>query len=142
MRAIVPQRSLSRSVTTRRRWSPARRLYGNLPPADRPGSAMATRTDQLHSHQFMLQRVVGALAMRDPDPVSSPLRRIGGALLASVLVAALALAAVGVYGAAAPGGGTRLARRQRGHRREGDRGPVRLPRRRAATRCSTTPPRC
>jgi type VII secretion protein EccB len=65
---------------------------------------MASRTDQLHSHQFTLQRVVSALAMRDPDPSSSPMRRIGGALLASVMLAALAVAAVGVYGVLRPGG--------------------------------------
>jgi type VII secretion protein EccB len=65
---------------------------------------MASRTDQLHSHQFARQRVIGALAMRDPDPASSPLRRIGGALFAGVMIAALALAAVGVYGVIRPGG--------------------------------------
>ena len=59
---------------------------------------MASRSDQLHSHQFTLQRVVGALAMRDPDPASSPMRRIGGALFLGVMLAALGLAAVGVYG--------------------------------------------
>jgi type VII secretion protein EccB len=67
---------------------------------------MASRSDQLHSHQFTLQRVVGALAMRDPDPVSSPMRRIGGALFASVMIAVLAVAAVGVYGLLRPGGGS------------------------------------
>lgn len=66
---------------------------------------MASRSDQLHSHQFALQRAVGALAMRDPDPGSSPLRRIGGALFASVLIAVLAVAAVGVYGLLRPGTG-------------------------------------
>lgn len=66
---------------------------------------MASRSDQLHSHQFTLQRVVGALAMRDPDPVSSPLRRIGGALFAGIMFAVLAVAAVGVYGVLRPGGG-------------------------------------
>ncbi len=66
---------------------------------------MASRSDQLHSHQFMLQRAVGALAMRDPDPVSSPMRRIGGALFASVMIAVLAVAAVGVYGVLRPGTG-------------------------------------
>ncbi len=66
---------------------------------------MASRSDQLHSHQFTLQRAVGALAMRDPDPVSSPMRRIGGALFASVMIAALAVAAVGVYGVLRPGTG-------------------------------------
>jgi type VII secretion protein EccB len=68
---------------------------------------MASRSDQLHSHQFALQRVVGALAMRDADPSSSPMRRIGGALFASVMLAALGLAAVGVYGLLKPGGNER-----------------------------------
>jgi type VII secretion protein EccB len=67
---------------------------------------MATRSDQLHSHQFAMQRLVGALAMRDPDPPASPFRRIGTALLAGVMLAALALAAVGVYGVIRPGGNT------------------------------------
>jgi len=67
---------------------------------------MASRSDQLHSQQFTLQRVVGALAMRDADPAVSPLRRIGGSLVASVLIAALAVAAVGVYGVLRPGGST------------------------------------
>jgi hypothetical protein len=66
---------------------------------------MASRSDQLHSHQFMLQRVVGALAMRDPDPASSPMRRIGGALFAGIMVAVLAVAAVGVYGVLRPAPG-------------------------------------
>lgn len=65
---------------------------------------MASRSDQLHSHQFMLQRVVGALATRDSDPVSSPMRRIGGALFAGVMLAVVALAAVGAYGVINPGG--------------------------------------
>src|SRR4029453_5230106 len=67
---------------------------------------MASRSDQLHSHQFTLQRAVGALAMRDPDPVSSPMRRIGGALFASVMIAVLAVAAGGVYGVLRPGTGS------------------------------------
>jgi type VII secretion protein EccB len=41
--------------------------------------------------------------MRDPDPVSSPMRRIGGALFASAMIAVLAVAAVGVYGVLRPG---------------------------------------
>jgi type VII secretion protein EccB len=66
---------------------------------------MASRSDQLHSHQFAQQRVVSALAMRDPDPVTSPGRRIGGALFAGVMIAMLAVAAVGVYGLLRPGTG-------------------------------------
>ncbi len=66
---------------------------------------MASRSDHLHSHQFTLQRAVGALAMRDADPAASPMRRIGGALFASVMIAVLGVAAVGVYGLLRPGGG-------------------------------------
>jgi type VII secretion protein EccB len=67
---------------------------------------MASRSDQLHSHQFALQRAIGALAMRDPDPVSSPMRRIGGGLFGGLMVAVLAVAAVGVIGALRPGTGS------------------------------------
>lgn len=73
---------------------------------DGEGPPVASRSDQLHSHQFTLQRVVGALAMRDPDPVASPLRRIGGAMFAGVLIAVLALVAVWVFGVVRPGGNT------------------------------------
>ncbi len=63
---------------------------------------MAPRSDSLHSHQFVVQRVVAALAVRDPDPIASPVRRIGATLIAGVLVALLAAAAVGAYGALRP----------------------------------------
>ena len=66
---------------------------------------MATRSDQLHSHQFALQRVVAAVALRDPDAPTSSLRRAGAALLAGTMVAALGLAAFGIYGLLRPGGG-------------------------------------
>lgn len=66
---------------------------------------MASRQDQLHSHQFMVQRVVSAVVLRETDPAQSPFRRAAGATLAGVLVAALALAAVAVYGVLAPGDG-------------------------------------
>jgi type VII secretion protein EccB len=65
---------------------------------------MPSRQDQLHSYQFMVQRVVAALVMRETDPAQSPFRRAGAAALASVLVAAIALAGVGVYGLIAGGG--------------------------------------
>ena len=66
---------------------------------------MATRSDQLHSHQFALQRVIAAVALRDPDAPTSSLRRAGGALLAGTMVGALGLAAFGIYGLLRPGGG-------------------------------------
>lgn len=67
---------------------------------------MPSRQDQLHSYQFMVQRVVAALVMRETDPAQSPFRRAAGATLASVLVAAIALAGVGVYGLIVGGGST------------------------------------
>lgn len=64
---------------------------------------MASRSDQLHSHQFSRQRAIAALAMRDPDPAAPAQRRINGALFASVMVALLAVAGAGVYGLLRPG---------------------------------------
>jgi type VII secretion protein EccB len=59
---------------------------------------MPSRQEQLHSYQFMVQRVVAALVMRDTDPAQSPFRRIAGATLAGALFAALGLAGAAVYG--------------------------------------------
>ncbi|HEX2770994.1 MAG TPA: type VII secretion protein EccB [Micromonosporaceae bacterium] len=67
---------------------------------------MPSRQDQLHSYQFMVQRVVAALVMRETDPAQSPFRRAAGATLASMLVAAIALGGVMVYGVFAGGGAT------------------------------------
>jgi type VII secretion protein EccB len=68
---------------------------------------MPSRQDQLHSYQFMVQRVVAALVMRETDPSQSPFRRVAGATLAGALVAAIALGAVGAYGIIAGGGSER-----------------------------------
>jgi type VII secretion protein EccB len=68
---------------------------------------MPSRQDQLHSYQFAVQRVVAALVMRETDPAQSPFRRTAGATLASVLIAAIALGAVGVYGVLTGAGNTR-----------------------------------
>ncbi|MDG4833887.1 type VII secretion protein EccB [Solwaraspora sp. WMMD1047] len=65
---------------------------------------MASRQDQLHSYQFLVQRVVSALVMRQTDPAQPPLGRAAGATLAGVLVAAIALGAVAVYGLVVGGG--------------------------------------
>jgi type VII secretion protein EccB len=68
---------------------------------------MPSRQDQLHSHQFAVQRVVSAMVTREPDPVPSPWRRIGGAAVVGILLAALSIGAVAVYGLLAPGGSGR-----------------------------------
>lgn len=59
---------------------------------------MPSRQDQLHSYQFMVQRVVSALVLRETDPPQSPFRRVAGATMASVLVAVVIAAGFGVYG--------------------------------------------
>jgi type VII secretion protein EccB len=59
---------------------------------------MASRTDQLQSYQFLTQRVIAALVMRETDPRQSPLRRGVGAVFAGVMVAVLIAAGFGVYG--------------------------------------------
>jgi len=59
---------------------------------------MATRRDQLHSYQFMTQRVISAFVMRETDPAQSPLRRGIGALFGGLMIAVLIGAAFGVYG--------------------------------------------
>ena len=59
---------------------------------------MATRRDQLHSYQFMNQRVISAFVMRETDPAQSPLRRGIGALFGGLMIAILIGAGFGVYG--------------------------------------------
>lgn len=68
---------------------------------------MATRRDQFQSYQFMVQRVVSALVLRETDPVQSPLRRMSGAAFGSVMLAVLAVGVVGVIGVIFPGGNDR-----------------------------------
>src|SRR3954447_24546475 len=65
---------------------------------------MSSRQDQLHSYQFMVQRVVAALVMRETDPPRSPFRRIAGSTLVGVLLAVLALGGVAAYSLVRPGG--------------------------------------
>ncbi|GAA1549667.1 type VII secretion protein EccB [Dactylosporangium maewongense] len=64
---------------------------------------MASRQDQLHSYQFMVQRVVAALVMREGDPPRSPFRRVAGATLVGVLLAALGIGGAAAYALIVPG---------------------------------------
>ncbi|MFY1673711.1 type VII secretion protein EccB [Plantactinospora sp. WMMB334] len=68
---------------------------------------MPSRQDQLHSYQFMVQRVVGALVMRETDPAQSPFRRAAGATLASVALALIGMGGALVYGVFVGGGATK-----------------------------------
>ncbi|MFF5215977.1 type VII secretion protein EccB [Micromonospora sp. NPDC000442] len=67
---------------------------------------MPSRQDQLHSYQFNVQRTVAALVTRETDPAQSPMRRLAGAGMASVLVAVIGLGAAALYGLFT-GGGTK-----------------------------------
>ncbi|GAA2386021.1 type VII secretion protein EccB [Dactylosporangium salmoneum] len=64
---------------------------------------MASRQDQLHSYQFTVQRVVSALVTRDTDPAQPPFRRVAGATLVGVLLAALGVGGAAALGALRPG---------------------------------------
>ncbi|MET7282296.1 type VII secretion protein EccB [Kribbella sp. NPDC005582] len=65
---------------------------------------MATRKDQLQSHQFSVQRMVSALVTRETDPETPPFKRVGYAAIWSVGIMVLALVCVWVYGLVVPGG--------------------------------------
>ncbi|MFI5713017.1 type VII secretion protein EccB [Kribbella sp. NPDC051620] len=65
---------------------------------------MATKRDQLQSHQFLVQRMVSALVTRESDPEQPSFKRPSTAAFGSLALAVLALVAVGVYGLVVPGG--------------------------------------
>ncbi|HEY0448953.1 type VII secretion protein EccB [Actinophytocola sp.] len=65
---------------------------------------MASKRDQLHAYQFLVQRTVSALVTRETDPEQPPFRRPGNAAFGGLALAVIALAAVGVYGILVPGG--------------------------------------
>lgn len=65
---------------------------------------MATKRDLFQSYQFSVRRVVSGLVQRETDPAQTPLRRMGGAMFGSVMVAVLALAVTGVIGVIKGGG--------------------------------------
>lgn len=67
---------------------------------------MATKRDLFQSYQFSLRRVVSGLVLRETDPAQTPLRRMGGAMFGSVMVAVIALAITGVIGVIKGGGNT------------------------------------
>ncbi|GAB3406556.1 type VII secretion protein EccB [Flindersiella endophytica] len=65
---------------------------------------MASKRDQLQSYQFVLQRMMHALVLRETDPEHPPFRRGVIGMLAGIGIAVLALAGVAVYGQISPGG--------------------------------------
>jgi type VII secretion protein EccB len=65
---------------------------------------VASKRDQLHAYQFLVQRTVSALVTRETDPEQPPFRRPTNAVFGGIALAVIALAAVGVYGIIVPGG--------------------------------------
>ncbi|KAA9155801.1 type VII secretion protein EccB [Amycolatopsis acidicola] len=65
---------------------------------------MASKRDQLQAYQFLVQRAISALVTRETDPEQPPFRRPSGAAFASIALAIVSLAGVGVYGMIVPGG--------------------------------------
>lgn len=68
---------------------------------------MATRRDQLHSYQFMMQRVISSVMQRETDPEQTPLRRGVGAVFGGVMLTGLLAIAFAVYGVISGNFGTR-----------------------------------
>ncbi|MEO3927818.1 type VII secretion protein EccB [Micromonosporaceae bacterium B7E4] len=65
---------------------------------------MASKRDQLHAHQFLVQRVISGLVTRESDPEQPPFRRPVNAAYGGIALAVIALAVVGIYGIIVPGG--------------------------------------
>jgi type VII secretion protein EccB len=67
---------------------------------------MQSRTDQVHSYEFFLQRVVSGLVARESDPAELPFRRLGWSGFGSVMVAIVVAAVFGIIGVLRGGGNT------------------------------------
>lgn len=59
---------------------------------------MASRRDLFQSYQFMVQRVISGVVLRETDPIQTPLRKMIGSGFASVMIAVVALAGTGLIG--------------------------------------------
>lgn len=62
--------------------------------------------DQAHAYRFLARRLSSALVRDDPDRPDAPMRRLAIASFGSIMVAALAVAGVGIFGVLRPGGAT------------------------------------
>ncbi|MDR7280957.1 type VII secretion protein EccB [Catenuloplanes atrovinosus] len=59
---------------------------------------MRTRRDQVQAYRFVTRRIVSAMVSGEPETNDLPMRRLGLALVGSVLVGALVLGVFGAYG--------------------------------------------
>lgn len=67
---------------------------------------MGSRRGQLQAYRFVTRRIVGAMLSGDPETADLPMRRLGLATFAGVMVGAIVLGAVGAYAVIRPGGAT------------------------------------
>lgn len=65
---------------------------------------MPTRREQLQGYRFVTRRIVGAMLSGEPESTVLPMRRLGLAAFASLMVGVIVFAGVGVYGVLRPGG--------------------------------------
>lgn len=65
---------------------------------------MPTRREQLQGYRFVTRRIVSAMLSGEPESTVLPMRRLGLAAFASVMIATIVFAGVGVYGILRPGG--------------------------------------
>src|SRR5579859_3206580 len=68
--------------------------------------ARMNQRDQAHAYRFLARRLSSALVRDDPDGPDAPMRRLAIASFGSVMIAALVVAGVGVFGVLRPGGAT------------------------------------
>ncbi|MEU3452346.1 type VII secretion protein EccB [Micromonospora sp. NPDC006766] len=59
---------------------------------------MRTRRDQVQAYRFVTRRIVSALLSGDPETNDLPMRRLGLAVLGSVIAASVVLGGAGAYG--------------------------------------------
>ncbi|WP_433346800.1 type VII secretion protein EccB [Micromonospora sp. CA-111912] len=59
---------------------------------------MRTRRDQVQAYRFVTRRIVSALLSGDPETTNLPMRRLGLAVIGSVVAAAVLLGGIGAYG--------------------------------------------
>ncbi len=67
---------------------------------------MRSRREQIRAYRFVTRRIVAALLGSDPETSDQPLRRAALTTFASVMIGALVLAGVAIYGLVRPGGDT------------------------------------
>lgn len=59
---------------------------------------MYSQQEQVHAHRFTIRRIRAALITGEPDAHEAPLSRAGVALVAGLLLVALILAGMFIYG--------------------------------------------